>query len=412
MHNIVEIHFVKLQTYQTSNMSNRLFARSTVRTAGLLGPRMDDHTAAAGSFIVVEVPECGGLGWQAQRNLRVGTVLLRERPIAILRASSLHEALATDAALDQLSQMARAEQEQSATDRWADSCWRLRPKLASAQVIERFAQLAYDRLPSRAQQRWMALVDSFSLPPAKTPGNVVRSNAFTNAEAGDNLLFEIMSRANHSCAPNMHRAFDGDAVVVSTACDVPLGSALTISYLSDRDLALSTPRRRELLQERFNFLCECERCLSAPTGSEAPISRRGPTDALAPPASDGDDRARLGDTCKSAEGLVSALSSSSAARAFSDALQVAHPTRNRSHMHGTVVNAIDVAEGAVSWQLRACAAMLADVGSGERMGLDMHLGAGLGSATASAPLLTAIQACADTLQVLARVRRTFGGREA
>ena len=93
----------------------------------------------------------------------------------------------------------------------------------------------------------MALADAFSPSPAKSPGNVLRSNAFTNAATGDNHLYELMSRANHSCSPNMSRTFDGHTDVVSMLRGVARGEALTVSYLRDGDLARPTEERYYLL---------------------------------------------------------------------------------------------------------------------------------------------------------------------
>ena len=125
---------------------------------------------------------------------------------------------------------------------------------------------------SARRQRWLTLADSFTggfLPAdasaLKTPGGIARTNSVTDVHTGDCYLFETLSRANHSCAPNMRftlPAFpcDGGAVTLSMLSDVPKGSALTISYLPPDDLERPTAERRALLSDKFNFVCGCERC--------------------------------------------------------------------------------------------------------------------------------------------------------
>ena len=196
---------------------------------------------------------------QVQRSLSEGEVVLRETPIAIVRADALHEACISDPVLR--SYVMRAGADESP---WDDYQWWPAAKVASSEVIERFATLEFARLGSRQQQRWMSLVDSFSTPPAKSPGNILRSNAFTQPATGDNYLFELLSRANHCCRPNMRRSFAGEVAVVTTTRAVAAGEELLLSYLSDSDLQRSTEERRALLRDKFNFVCECERCGPCP----------------------------------------------------------------------------------------------------------------------------------------------------
>jgi hypothetical protein len=205
-------------------------------------------------FLVVPIRGCG-YGMRARRNIRRGEVVISESPIAVLGAEALHLVLRSDPMLQACVQQARSAQSQ-----WRDSQeWPAQAR-ATDVVIQRFAERVFVGLGPDQQRRWMALVDSFSQPPDKSPGNVVRSNAFTDTSTGDNMLFELLSRANHSCAPSMSRVFRGHGVVVHTTRDVGGGEELTISYLSEMDLQRPAEERRQLLRSRFNFFCECDRC--------------------------------------------------------------------------------------------------------------------------------------------------------
>ena len=245
-------------------------------------------------YAVVPTPQCGGLGLRALRRIPVGTDVLREAPIATLTSSALQDAVRSDPELSRLVAARSAASAHSAAP-WSDEQWWPAAVPASTQVIVRFAELEFAKLSDDKKARWMALADSFSPvdEAKKSPGNVIRSNAYTDPATGDNHLFELMSRANHSCAPNVRRSFYGAVAVVSTLCDVEAGTDLCISYLSDRDLARPTHERRALLRDKFNFVCECERCgrLDAPLfGAQhgdghghVPSSPRQPSSSPPPP---------------------------------------------------------------------------------------------------------------------------------
>ena len=199
------------------------------------------HTHAA--IAVVPAPGCGGLGLKAQRALQAGDIIHREvPPVAILRASALCDAFQSDPVIQALLQPRAPTQPGYGDDQW----WSV-PTRASIEVIDRFAQLEFDKLPPLQQQKWMSLVDSFSTPPLKTPGGVFRSNAFTDVATGDNYLYEVLCRANHSCAPNIRRSFVGDMAVVTALRDVDEGEPSWASY-SGRHLP--PPTRPRLLTSR------------------------------------------------------------------------------------------------------------------------------------------------------------------
>lgn len=216
----------------------------------------------SGCYTVVPVVG-SGLGMQAVRSLPAGATILSETPIVVLKSTALQRHVQTDPELQSLMTVA-----QSVESPWEDEQWWPIPVHASSATIQRFAQLEYEKLSIHEQQRWMSLADAFSSPPHKLPGNVLRSNAFTHGGTGDNYLYERLSRANHSCDPNMELQFkrttDGEVGVLTLLRDVAAGDALVISYLSDSDLRQPTEARRAKLLAKFNFTCECARCGALP----------------------------------------------------------------------------------------------------------------------------------------------------
>jgi len=307
-------------------------------------------SSSASSLVVEHVGEGLGFGLRATRDLPLGTVVLRERPIAVLRASELRHVIGQDPPLERL--VASAADEASA---FSDAQYWPAPTHASAEVIERFASHVFAQLPEPLQRKWMSLADSFSVPPAKSPGNVVRSNAFTDTAVGDSYLYEVLSRANHSCRPNISRTFEGSTVVVRTTRTVAAGEPLLISYLSDTVLARPTNERRAALRAKFCFHCECERC-GERCGKVA--ARAGRLEATTPPQPSG--KSHAGNLAGSLAGShVAHLDRVS--RAGSPAGSLAGSRTSLAHSHTgsladstPMLHALRGAHAALQAQLHAC----------------------------------------------------------
>ena len=189
------------------------------------------------------------------------------------------------------------------------------------------ADLEYRKCSASDQRRWLTLADAFAASEgAKSVGGIARTNSVTDVTTGDCYLFERLSRANHSCEPNMRFtlpafAFDGGMVTLSMLQNVTKGSELTISYLGMDDLAKSTAERRAILKDKFNFVCECSRCGAA----SARLERTG--------GSQGDQ-----------------VSTGQCARRPPPEL----PMRQQE------LKALETAEAALSSHLQACAALLSE----------------------------------------------------
>ena len=237
----------------TASLDSRFMRRSLMRQAHA------PMATASALYEVVHTPLCGGYGMRATRDMPAGSFVFREQPLACLASATLQDLFMTDSVMQSILQEIVAQNDEPPP--FSDRAWWPEPTPAPIKAIQRFAEIEFAKMPKSAQEKWMALADSFSKPGEKSPGNVMRSNAFTDANTGDNFLYAHLSRANHSCAPNMQRSFESAGLaVVSLLRDVCKGDALLISYLSDDDLELPTGERRALLQEKFGFTCECERC--------------------------------------------------------------------------------------------------------------------------------------------------------
>lgn len=84
-------------------------------------------------------------------------------------------------------------------------------------------------------------------------------NSFAAGPFGrDQVIFPILSRANHSCRPNC--LVDGDLGTMRALSAVEVGEELTVSYLADEKLLQSCAHRRAELKQRWSFHCCCRRC--------------------------------------------------------------------------------------------------------------------------------------------------------
>jgi SET domain-containing protein len=65
------------------------------------------------------------------------------------------------------------------------------------------------------------------------------------------------TRINHSCNPNVTYYKRKDHMVFKTTRDIPAESEIFDSYI---DNTLPRNQRRSILQDRYMFFCECEKC--------------------------------------------------------------------------------------------------------------------------------------------------------
>ena len=216
----------------------------------------DDFAFSTADFGVAQHP-LRGHTWVARKKLRAGRVLLRDEPLLVFRTA------------DHLGDPVMRElQDRVAPFLGAQPS----PPEAVAlfdRIAERIAEREFSQLSAVAKRRYLALADAFA-PAAKTLGGRYKTNSFAHIFADGYegaIVYDIVSRLNHSCAPNLastgargiHGFADATAEVAALR-DVAEGEELFISYLTEDDLEKPTSARRALLQSKYNFLCGCGRC--------------------------------------------------------------------------------------------------------------------------------------------------------
>ena len=321
-----------------------------------------------GAFDVCAVGRCG-YGMVSARDLFQGTVVLRERPIAILRAEALQAA--ADEVWPTMSEFERQE--------WYRERSIHNELQAPPEVIQRFAQMEFEKCSPQEQERWYSLADAFATKEGSSAGGIVRTNSITDLDrGGDCYLFELLSRANHSCEPNMRFtlpafAHDGGAVTLSMLRDVPKGSALTISYLSASDLERPVAERRALLQRKFNFVCQCDRC--GPAGVSREDEHAGEVVAAAT------------NVCAESAWLCGEVSDAGAEPSASTVKPEPKP-RKAPKQQLEPLAVLEAAQAALGSHLQACVALLRD-------------------STAPPPeqLVETVRACADALRATEAAKR-------
>ena len=198
----------------------------------------------------------GDFGMRAQRAFVKGELVLREKPLAV---SYDVNSCAGDDTMDGLMQELTSCLDTEEKDGVPDP----RKRAVMEQILDRMTELDFAKLPDSQQKRWMALHDALSEPPSKTPGNIWRSNAYAKDSGEGGCLYELLSRANHSCSPNIGKSFQDDNVEIIALKTISKGEELFMCYLQE-EMDKPTEKRRELLHAKYNFLCTCERCGSAP----------------------------------------------------------------------------------------------------------------------------------------------------
>eukprot|EP00927_Polykrikos_kofoidii_P067487 TRINITY_DN62978_c0_g1_i1.p1 TRINITY_DN62978_c0_g1~~TRINITY_DN62978_c0_g1_i1.p1 ORF type:complete len:519 (+),score=38.05 TRINITY_DN62978_c0_g1_i1:62-1618(+) len=95
---------------------------------------------------------------------------------------------------------------------------------------------------------------------------IAEANSYDAASASilcdSTVLYPDTSRINHSCNPNavQRASAEGNHCENVATRDISPGEEVTVSYLPELDLLQHIGHRRELLRNRWQFECHCERC--------------------------------------------------------------------------------------------------------------------------------------------------------
>jgi hypothetical protein len=80
-------------------------------------------------------------------------------------------------------------------------------------------------------------------------------------------LYPLAAILNHSCEPNVTFSYEGTTIIFHAKTDLPEDTQLFHSYLGGSTLPVA--QRRQMLQERFNFICCCPKCTTEAASASA-----------------------------------------------------------------------------------------------------------------------------------------------
>jgi hypothetical protein len=220
----------------------------------------------------VAVVEAAGRGYClfTRRAFGRGDAVLTEMPLSVHTIGEAEAALdSTLAALNDDANTVLALAEHDSGQRPLSDEWDRLPgmKPIADRIIQRQAELAYPRLTLQQRHKWMTLHDSLALHCSsgeKSAAGVLHSNSFGGTSGGTrtSVIFELISRVNHSCCPNVELQTETTAqhqATLTALRDLRRGEELCIDY-NPRLRSLSTEQRRAALRRKHRFHCVCERC--------------------------------------------------------------------------------------------------------------------------------------------------------
>jgi len=121
--------------------------------------------------------------------------------------------------------------------------------------------------PDRAA-RMMELSDCWqSDEKPKSPWGVFYSNCLSSGD--HRCVASVACRFNHSCSPNCQWSMNveaGGRIDIFSSCTIPAGEELCITYIDTR---ATTTLRREQLERKFGFVCQCSICVAGNAQSDA-----------------------------------------------------------------------------------------------------------------------------------------------
>jgi tetratricopeptide (TPR) repeat protein len=121
--------------------------------------------------------------------------------------------------------------------------------------------------------RVQAVVDfnSFGCPRVKSGDKQDRATKADDVVQSSTGIWLRASYANHSCIPNVTRAFIGDMMVVRAVKDIRAGEEILLPYLSP---TVPFSSRQKRMKDGWGFDCDCVLCLAESKVSQVTMARR------------------------------------------------------------------------------------------------------------------------------------------
>ncbi|EXJ78322.1 hypothetical protein A1O3_09483 [Capronia epimyces CBS 606.96] len=138
------------------------------------------------------------------------------------------------------------------------------------EITEADIRAAFDRLGPSEKRQFLLLRDNGSSPFSNME-RLCAENSFTlSTNSPGHGLFLLHSRFNHSCVPNSKVPTTGDEVIVSYATrDIDADEEITFCYNTDFEC-----RTRHERHQALRFTCDCKACLTGTPFQQVSDMRR------------------------------------------------------------------------------------------------------------------------------------------
>lgn len=213
-------------------------------TAIILFARKDNETSQVTEEVpleVLSVPEKGGQGAFASRNIGRGEIIITEAPLVVW-PSDLSEAQASEL-FEGMTPSAQA----------------LYKSLANAQPSDSTLSAI---LAIRATNGFTVQLPPI---PSGTASSLAQQDYISHRNPSHaSFIFPRISRINHSCLPNSDHAIDWSTLTMTVyaTTDIVKGEEISIEYQAGM-IQKSREERRRVLNEAFAFQCACSLCGSS-----------------------------------------------------------------------------------------------------------------------------------------------------
>lgn len=165
-------------------------------------------------FTIEDIPDKIGKGWRATQNISANSLILAEAPLVILTTRGSEEGM-----------------------------------------VAKLNMLTPDK------QRAFYSLFNYYTEELGTAQGITATNSFSGEHDHETIVYEKMSRINHSCYPNARWNWDSTSRVqrLHAVRDIAQGEEITISYGFGPSMSYAT--RQSLIKARYGFDCKCELCV-------------------------------------------------------------------------------------------------------------------------------------------------------
>ncbi|KAF9100543.1 hypothetical protein BGX27_000344 [Mortierella sp. AM989] len=139
----------------------------------------------------------------------------------------------------------------------------IRSPLVFASPIIHKTKLALETMSKKNKKYLLSLRNIYSEDEMPNVLGIIKTNALPLGQDAEECgVYRVISRINHSCAPNVHHFWNTitKKEYIYAVKDIAAGDEILTSY---EDVLMPWATRQASLQKKFRFECRCKLCTSA-----------------------------------------------------------------------------------------------------------------------------------------------------